>query len=65
MVPPCLPISGWSPWGPCNVCASVCVLISAAVPLRFLGGPLAGRPDLGGGGREVRIAAGVVPFHCR
>ena len=33
-VPRSLPISGLPPWGPCHVCAVVCCLISAAVPLR-------------------------------
>ena len=48
-VPRCLPISRWPPWGPCYVFAAVCCLISAAVPHRFLEGPL----------------VGMVPFHCR
>ena len=49
MVPPCPPISGWLPCSLCHVCAAVCHLISVAVPLRFLEGPLAGRRDLEGG----------------
>ena len=48
-VPQCLPISGWPSRGPCHVCAAMCCLISAAVPLRFLDGPL----------------VGLVPFRCR
>ena len=65
MVPCCLPISGCPPWGPCHVCAAVCRVISAAVPLRSSKGPPAGRRDLGAGRGEVRIAAGMVPFQCR
>ena len=30
----CVAISGWQPWGLCHVCAAVCRLILAAVPLR-------------------------------